>query len=226
MEPEEALSKSSIDAVIRDEIEFVILNLVNTVEKEGKFDDVKGISFKASGKIVHVSPLASAGDLDELPLPAFHLLDLRKYQVRESYFFPEGSRNRCINFFTLLGSRGCNFNCSYCPYPITFGRWRGRSPEKVVDEMSVLAEKYGIRIFWFHDQVFAMVPKRVEQLCNEIRSRGLEVNWTCETHVRTLTHNLVKKMKEAGCTRVQVGIETGDPQLLARIGKRMHCRAG
>lgn len=118
VEPEAALSKSSLDAVIRDDVEFVILNLVKAVESEGKIDGVKGISFKTSGKIVHASSLDSIGNLDELPFPAFHLLDMKKYQARESYFFPEGSKNKYVSFFTLLSSRGCNFNCFYCPYQI------------------------------------------------------------------------------------------------------------
>ena len=220
VEPETALSKSSLDAVIRDEVEFVVPNLLKTIENNGKIGDVKGVSFKTSSKIVHASSLISEKSLDALPLPAYHLLDMKKYVARESYFFPEGSRKKFVNFFTLLSSRGCNFNCLYCPYPTSFGHWRGMSPKKVVDEMDFLAKNYGIRIFWFHDQVFTMIPERVEEMCNEIRSRGLSVNWACETHVGKLSGELVRKMKEAGCTRIQVGIETGDPQLLANVGKR------
>jgi radical SAM superfamily enzyme YgiQ (UPF0313 family) len=93
------------------------------------------------------------------------------------------------------------------------------TPKKVVDEIEFLVKNYGIKVFWFHDQVFTMIPERVEEICSEIINRGLDVTWACETHLRKLPTSLVVKMKEAGCSRIQVGIETGDPELLSKAGK-------
>lgn len=220
VEPEAALSKSNLDAVIRDELEFVILSLMEAVKSGTELSGVKGVSFKSSGKIVHNMSRPYERNLDGLPLPAYHLLDMKAYKASESYFSPEVSKNRAVNFFTLLSSRGCNFNCLYCPYPTSFGPWRAMSPEKVVDEMKFLVKNYGVKVFWFHDQVFTMVPQRVERICDEISRGGLKVKWACETHVKKLPRQLIRKMKEAGCTRVQIGIETGDPRLLANVGKK------
>jgi len=220
VEPETTLSKSNLDAVIRDELEFVIPNLINAIASKGNLSEVKGISYKTQAEIVHNSSLPFEKNLDALPLPAYHLLKIKEYEANESYFFQDGSRNKSVNFFTLVGSRGCNFNCLYCPYPISFGSWRAMSPKRVVDEMEFLVKNYGIKMFWFHDQVFTMIPERTGRICDEIISRKLDVSWACETHIRTLPRELMKKMKQAGCTRIQVGIETGDPQLLASIGKK------
>lgn len=221
VEPEAVLSKSNLDVVVRDELEFVVPSLVKAIESKGKLSGVKGVSFKTSAaKIVHNSPLPFQENLDALPIPAYHLLDMKKYESSESYFFPDGSKNETVNFFTLLSSRGCNFNCLYCPYPIIFGPWRAMTPKKVVNEMEFIIKNYGIEAFWFHDQVFTMIPKRAKEICDEIISRELNVTWACETHIKKLPRQLVKKMKAAGCTRIQVGIETGDPQLLANVGKR------
>jgi radical SAM superfamily enzyme YgiQ (UPF0313 family) len=219
VEPEAVLSKSRLDAVISDELEFAILNLVNAIRSKGELGEVGGISFKANANVVHNPSVSGEKSLDALPLPAYHLLDLKNYKASESYFFPEGSRSRFVDFFTLLSSRGCDFNCFYCPYPTSFGTWRAMTPRKVVDEIEFLVKNYGIKVFWFHDQVFTMIPERVEQICSEIIDRGLDVTWACETHLRKLSTSLVVKMKEAGCTRIQVGIETGDPKLLASVGK-------
>ena len=217
--PETVLLKGDLDIVIRDELEFTVSSLIKNLSSNGKLNEVKGISFK-SPKIVHNPFISSEKNLDALPLPAYHLLDMGKYQAKESYFLKEGSENKTVNFFSLLSSRGCNFNCPYCPYPIIFGRWRAMSPKKVVDEMEYLVKNYNIRTFWFHDQVFTMIPKRVEEICKEIVNRELEVTWACETHVKKLSRHLIRTMKKAGCTRIQVGVETGDPQLLSTIGKR------
>jgi len=217
--PEIVLLKGDLDIVVRDELEFTIFSLIKTLSSNGNLKDVEGISFK-SPKIIHNPYVSSEKNLNALPLPAYHLLDMKKYQARESYFLKEGSENKTVNFFTLLSSRGCNFNCPYCPYPVIFGRWRAMSPKKVVDEMEYLVKNYNIRTFWFHDQVFTMIPKRVEKICKEIVDRKLEVTWACETHVKKLSQHLIRTMKRAGCTRIQVGVETGDPQLLSTIGKK------
>ncbi|HML03523.1 MAG TPA: B12-binding domain-containing radical SAM protein [Candidatus Bathyarchaeia archaeon] len=220
VEPQATLSKGSLDAVIRDELEFVISSLTKAIKNGTDLDEVAGISFKKSGKIVDNPSRPYEMNLDKLPTPAYHLLNMKAYRASESYFFSGGSKNRSINFFTLLSSRGCNFNCLYCPYPTIFGPWRATSPEKVVGEMESLVKDHGVRVFWFHDQVFTMIPKRTEKICDEIIKAGLDVKWACETHVKRLPGQLVRKMKRAGCTRVQVGIETGDPQLLANVGKK------
>jgi len=214
------LSKSNLDVVIRDELEFVISKLVKTIVSKGKLSEVKGISFETSAEVIHNPSLPFPKNLDALPLPAYHLLDIKKYEANKSYFFPEGSKSETVNFFTLLSSRGCNYNCLYCPYPVIFGPWRAMSPKKIVNEMEFLVKKYGIKTFWFHDQVFTMIPERVEETCDEIINRKLDITWACETHVKKLPRQLIRKMKKAGCTRIQVGIETGDPQLLANVGKR------
>ena len=219
VEPEAVLSKSHLDAVISDELEFAILNLVNALSSKVELHEVGGISFKANASVVRNPSVSGEKSLDALPLPAYHLLDLKSYKASESYFFPEGSRSRFVTFFTLLSSRGCDFNCFYCPYPTSFGAWRAMTPKKVVDEMEFLVKNYGIKVFWFHDQVFTMIPERVEEICSEIINRGLHVTWACETHLKKLPTLLMIKMREAGCSRIQVGIETGDPKLLAKAGK-------
>jgi radical SAM superfamily enzyme YgiQ (UPF0313 family) len=220
VEPETLFSRSKLDAVIRDELEFIISTFVKAARDKGDLNEVKGISFRTSAKIVHNPSSPFKKNLDLLPLPAYPLLDMEKYRAMASYFFSEGSKNKMVKFFTILSSRGCNFNCVYCPYPTSFGPWRAMSPQRVVDEIEVLVKNYRVKVFWFHDQVFTMNTRRAEEICDEIISRGLDVSWACETHIDKLPSELMAKMRKAGCTRIQVGIETGDDQLLANIGKK------
>jgi radical SAM superfamily enzyme YgiQ (UPF0313 family) len=159
-------------------------------------------------------------NLDAIPIPAYHLLDMKKYVGQESHYIPGGSDNKFIPLFSVSGSRGCAFNCVYCPYPVTYGTWRGRSPEKVVDEIEVLVKKYNIHTIWFHDQTFSMISGRTMELCDDIIRRGLDIHWATETRIDRLTPEVIRKMKESGCGRLEIGVETGDPHLLTTVGKR------
>lgn len=218
--PEEALMKSNLDLVIRDELEFTLPEVVKTIEANGELNEVKGISFKQNNKIIHNSNRPTAENLDVLPLPAYHLLDMEKYVVRESLFYPESSEGKLTRFFSVLSSRGCSYTCIYCPYPIGFGQpWRAMSAGKTVDEIEHLAKNYNVKGIWFRDQTFSMDIKRSMAICDEILDRGLEIRWVCETRADKLPSDLLKKMRRAGCTWVFIGVETGDPHLLRTIGK-------
>ncbi len=218
--PEQVLKDSQLDFVFRVvELEEILPEFLRAYE-EGKTEGVAGVSLKKNGKIVHADNRSFNKNLDAIPIPAYHLLDMKKYVAQEARYVPGGSTDKFIPFFSVSGSRGCSFNCVYCPYPVTYGPWRGRSPQKIVDEIEVLVRKYGIRAIWFHDQTFSMIPQRTMSLCDEIVRRGLDIHWATETRVDRLTPEIIKKMKESGCGRLEVGVETGDPALLKTVGKR------
>jgi len=218
--PEDVLKKSRLDMVIREvELECALPEVIEAFENH-KMKGVDGVSFKANGQIIHNPNRPFNKNLDIIPLPAYHLLDMGKYVAQESHYILGGSEDRFIPFFSVSGSRGCSFNCLYCPYPVTYGPWRGRAPEKIVDEIEVLVKQYNIHAIWFHDQTFSMISQRTVKLCDEIINRGLKIHWATETRVDRLNPPLLRKLKESGCARLEVGVETGDPELLATVGKR------
>lgn len=218
--PEEVFKESQLDIIFRVvELEEILPEFIKAYE-ENRIGNVPGISFKKNGEIFHASNRPFNKNLDAIPIPAYHLLNMKKYVAQESRYVPGGSKDKFIPFFSVSGSRGCSFNCVYCPYPTTYGPWRGRSPEKIVDEIEVLVRKYDIHTIWFHDQTFSMIPKRTIRLCNDIIRRGLDIHWATETRVDRLTPEVLRKMKESGCSRLEVGVETGDPTLLKTVGKR------
>ena len=218
--PKNVLRESQLDIVFRVvELEDILPEFIRAC-KEGKIENVPGISFKKNGEIFHTARRPFNKDLDAIPVPAYHLLDMKRYVTRESHYVSGGSKDKFIPFFSVSGSRGCSFNCIYCPYPVTYGPWRGRSPRKIVDEIEVLVRKYNIHTIWFHDQTFSMIPKRTMQLCDEIIERKLDIRWATETRIDTLKPKVLEKMKKSGCSRLEVGVETGDPILLKTIGKK------
>jgi len=205
--PEVALQRG-IDLVIRDEIEYTILELS---QKTTNFDNIKGLCYMKNGSIVKSPKRPINRNLDELPFPSYHLLPMKNYRYHLLKKRP---------FTTVLSSRGCPFGCIYCPYPLGYGNiWRGRTSENVLEELRLLVEKFDIKSILFRDQVFTYDMKRAEKICDGIIQDGLDIEWRCETRVDRLPKNLMYKMKEAGCKGVHLGIESGDPEILKRIAK-------
>ncbi len=200
--PNEALKKSFVDYVIRGEGEIPLLELA--LKKD--ITAIKGLSYKKDGKIIH-NPLPPLIDnLNELPLPARHLLDLKQYA-----WFPE---------ISLMSSRGCPFPCYYCFGKVFGKKFRGRSAEQVVKEMEYLNKKYGYTKFYFYDDVFTLNKNRVLEFCNLLFERGHKFEWRCLSRIDTLddgNFERLKMMRKAGCIKIQFGIETGDPDLMKKI---------
>lgn len=156
-----------------------------------------------------------AQGLDDLDLDVYHLFPMRGYH----YGFV-GEWGELTDYFPILSSKGCPFPCIYCPYPVGFGKTISyKSPEVLVREMQFLRAEFGIRAFLFRDQVFTAKRDRIEEICDLILARGLDVKWLFETRVDRVSRDLLLKVKKAGCNRIHYGIETGDANLLGRIGK-------
>ena len=217
MAAQEVLDKSKLDLVVGEaELEFVVSQVLERIQS-GKSPDSATLQNKV--RYVDYSENQIVRNLDMLPPPAYHLLNMKEYVAEEYGFVPGSSRNRMLQFSSVLGSHGCSFNCMYCVYPVVFGKWRGRSPTKMVDDVEVLVKNYSVKVIWFEDQAFSMDVNRAAVICDEIIKRHLDVYWACETRADKLPAELLRKMKKAGCSRIQLGIETGDPSLFKKLGK-------
>jgi len=210
--PNIIFEKSKVDVVIKGEVEYSILDLVNALSDK-RLDTVKGITYKKNNVLLKTPDRELTNDLDALPFPAFHLLPIDRYYHN---WFSENDKP----FMTVLSSRGCSYGCIYCPYPIGYGDcWRSRSAHNVLEEISLLVNNYSVRSILFRDQVFTFDMKRTEEICNGIIQRGLNIKWRCETRVDRLSKSLMTVMKEAGCEGIHMGVESGDPNVLSKIGK-------
>ena len=153
--------------------------------------------------------------LDDLDFDGYRAFPMDKYRC--AYL---GTYGELVNYFPIMSSKGCPFPCMYCPYPVGFGKTISyKSPERLVDEMTFLHDEFGVRAFLFRDQVFTARRERVEEVCERILARRLEVQWLLETRVDRVHGDLLMKMRRAGCNRIHYGIETGDADLLRQVGK-------
>jgi len=207
--PDETINAGMFDVVVLGEGELTMLELVQSIESGNDLEDVKGILFKKDGKIIKTQPRPIIDNLDEIPFPARHLMPRERYT---------SALTRNSQMTTIISSRGCPFNCLFC---VLSSRWRGRSPENVVDEIQQVVVNFGIKEFFFEDSTMTLEKTRVIRMCKEIVRRKLPIIWQCSTRADCVNQDLLFWMRRAGCTRIQYGIESGDPRILKTLQKRI-----
>lgn len=211
--PDEAMRYA--DIVVRGEGEITFLELVRAIEKK-KFKHrdlkkIKGISFKYKNKNIHNPNRELIENLDELPFPARHLLNLNKY-----HFF--GARKHPLtNIFT---SRGCPYGCKYCNKNVFGRKFRARSVESVLDEIDLLVSK-NVKELHVSDDTFNLDKKRANKICLEIKKRGYDLTIFPHNGIRvdSVDRELLKNMKDCGFYAMIYGVESGDQRILDNINK-------
>jgi radical SAM superfamily enzyme YgiQ (UPF0313 family) len=195
-----------LDFIVRGEGEEAIVELARAVENGRGFDRVKGLVYREGGRVVEAEPRLPGIDADALPIPARHLLPMGRY--------------RALGLATsMTTSRGCPFKCIFCVGRQMVGaKVRYRDPVKVVDEMEYLVSLKFPQIN-VADDLFTANKKHCLGVCDEIGRRGLEVKWTSFARVDTVSPEVLRAMKQAGCTAVSFGVESGVPSILKTIRK-------
>jgi anaerobic magnesium-protoporphyrin IX monomethyl ester cyclase len=122
-------------------------------------------------------------------------------------------------FTTMISSRGCPFQCSFCFKQSVDKKSIFRSPEDVVGEMIYLRERWGIREIMFYDDIFTMKRSRVFEICDLILRKNLRIRWEAPTRVDLVDQELLNTMARAGCVRLRFGIESGSEELLKMMKK-------
>jgi len=208
--PERILTESPvIDYVVRGEGEETILELVEALEGRG-LSSVKGLTYRLRGEIVSNPDRELIADLDLLPFPSRHLFDVQSYGLRA----PDGQP-----MATILSSRGCPYNCSYCFKGIVGRTYRQRSPDNILAELRQLTDTYGIRNFYFIDDLFTIDSRRLHTIAEELIAQKLDIRWQCLGRVDRVSAEILRQMYAAGCRRIHYGIESGNPEVLRRISK-------
>jgi anaerobic magnesium-protoporphyrin IX monomethyl ester cyclase len=214
--PREVLSNHDIDYVVIGEGEETLRALLARLERGKPLSDLDGFAYRQDGNVKVIPKTRFIEDLDVLPMPARHLLPM------EQYGLGRGAELMRTPSTTMTTSRGCPMHCVFCSIHSVFGwKWRSRSPRKVVEEIELLVNKYGIREIHFVDDNLTLNKKRMMEICDLIVQRGLDIRWAAPNGVAiwTLDKELLIKMKKSGCYSLCFGIESGDPDTLKFIGK-------
>jgi len=215
--PIDVLQDINIDFCVIGEGELTTLELVKRLEISNDFSDIKGIGYKDKGKTIINPPRPLIAKLDELPLPARHLLPMERYFESRRLHSTIVKHHRCTS---VISSRGCPGKCTFCSIHTIWGnKRRARDPKRVVDEIELLVEEYEVKEIYFEDDNLTLNKKRMENICDEIINRDLDICWTTPNGVaiNTLDKELLTKMKDSGCYRLQFGIEHGDSEFRNNI---------
>jgi anaerobic magnesium-protoporphyrin IX monomethyl ester cyclase len=213
--PRDTLEQIDADVAVIGEGESTLLELIRAFERNEGFDSILGMAFKQNGTITVNPGRDLISDLDILPFPAKDLLPLEKY------YLPPTKRIRSEQATNMVTSRGCPFACSFCMARTIWGRkTRLRSVRNVLDEIQENVEFYGLTEFSFHDELFTFKESRVIELCREILKEDLDITWVCQARAGTVSLNMLKIMKEAGCGKIAFGFESGNQRMLNTMNKK------
>jgi radical SAM superfamily enzyme YgiQ (UPF0313 family) len=175
---------------------------------EGKqaFHKIDGLAYRLDDTIKLNKARDLIKNLDDLPFP------------RRDLLLNDISAGRI--FKSIMGSRGCPYDCAYCSSNQFWNRKvRFRSVSNIIREIKHLQERYHLTEFEFWDDSFTLNRKWTNDLCNSIMSQKLNISWWCNTRADLLEEKLLKMMKEAGCSAINIGVETGSPRTLSYLNR-------
>jgi len=186
-----------IDIVVRGEGERALLSIA-----EGKpLSEIRGISYRENGEIID-NPEGSFLLPEEIPIPAYDMLDMKKY-----------------SYVVLMCTRGCPYNCTFCELPQVHGRnMRCRSYERVSEELELALSLNPNLEIRYEDEFMGLFPERTKQILETVKSKRVG-QFRAATRPDGLTDEILVKLKEAGCTNLYIGMESGSDEVL-KFNKR------
>ncbi|MFZ3077920.1 MAG: radical SAM protein [Candidatus Aenigmatarchaeota archaeon] len=209
--PEDAVKHPCFDGICRGEGEVVLLELVRKIEKKEDYTDTLNFWFRKGGKIIRNEIGTLVENLDSLPLFDYDIYDMEKYL-----------RSRAGNMDYIL-SRGCPFTCTYCINNVLQkiyagkGKYvRSKSVGKIMQELKELKGRYEVVAFRFHDEMFNIDHKRLKEFC-ETYAREIKTPFECDLRVDFCSEEMFQWLKNAGCFKVSMAIESGDPELREKL---------
>lgn len=238
--PEQAL-ESGFDFVMRGEGEQTFLELCNELNGQKDFRKISGLSFRHAQnsanaqnakhfgmpenskfsvhneKTIHNPDRGFLKNLDELPFPAYHLLDIDAYQNKAPPSNVRSGRWLCYS-----SSRGCPYNCFYCSVSPFWGKvWRGHSSERIANDLERLKKSYSLKSIFFVDDNFTFRRERIIELCRLMKEKNLNLEWSCSCRVDQVDEELLREMRSAGCWRIGFGVEAGTQKVIDWYGKKI-----
>jgi anaerobic magnesium-protoporphyrin IX monomethyl ester cyclase len=211
--PEGTLSDPHFDFLVYAEGEETWRELLRAIAAGNeRYAGITGLWWKQDGHIVRNAERPLIADLDALPFPARHLMEIDRYPL----FAPNGER-----MLTVLSSRGCPYNCSFCFKGIVGRTYRQRSPANIVAELKQLIADYGVRHYYFIDDLFTINVQRLDSLMDAFLGAGLDIRWQCLARVDRVQPGILQKMYRAGCREIHYGIESGNLEILAATAKHI-----
>lgn len=221
-EPEFMFNLLKPDFVVIGEGEKTIVELVRALQKNKDVSKVKGIMYlDKNGNIIRTPAGDIVKNLDSIPFPDYEGLGFRDYLDHL-----HSPMHYCMNLldyprsYPIMCSRSCPFNCTFCYHDT---KYRKRSIKNIMKEIRSVVWKYNINIIFPHDECLAVDKSRLYELCKQIKKLRSELpwdlSWTAQMTVQDVTPELLKELKESGCTSISYGFESISPIVLKSMRK-------
>ena len=201
------------DYIIQGEGEITLLELITHLEENKSVATINGIVFKNENEIKVNLKRTVLKNLDELPLPAWDLVDINSYKE----VWKQSGQEFTLNLAT---TRGCPYKCNWCAKPIYGNRYNAHSPEYIVKEIAYLQEKFGVKRFWMCDDIFGLKPNWVQEFTVELQKENLKINYYIQSRVDLLLkEDTIDALAASGLEEVWVGAESGSQKILDAMDK-------
>lgn len=205
--------RAGASAVILGEGDVTLAELVECLGQERPLDTVAGLALlDASGAVLRTRPRPFVRTLDDLPLPAWDLVDVDRYRRL-------WRRHHGYHSMNVATTRGCPYHCNWCAKPIYGQRYAVRSPAHVVDEIATLKARYAPDHLSFVDDVFGLQPGWIETFASLLREADAVVPFKCLMRADQVTLALSRELAAAGCRMVWMGAESGSQRVLDAMEK-------
>jgi anaerobic magnesium-protoporphyrin IX monomethyl ester cyclase len=206
--------EAGADFILLGEGETTLLELIKTTASK-RIDpaEIAGLAFMQNDSIVKTSPRAVIRNLDQLPLPAWSLLNIDPY--KECW-------NRQAGYFSInVGTtRGCPYKCNWCAKPIYGNRYNARTPANVLSELIDIKTRFGLDHVWFCDDIFGLKPGWVDEFADVVEAAQLTFRFKIQSRADLLAdETYVKALARAGCEEVWMGAESGSQKILDAMDK-------
>jgi radical SAM superfamily enzyme YgiQ (UPF0313 family) len=202
------------DFVILGEAEHTLAELISALDEGTRdFMHIPGLAYRHQDALVKTVRRNVMRELDELPFPAWDLVDIEAYRrvwLRTKGFFS-------INMAT---TRGCPFKCNWCAKPIYGNRYNTRSPKNVIEEIKLLKTKYGFDHIWFCDDIFGLKPGWVHEFADLVEKENLAFRFKIQARADLLLQeDYIRDLARAGCENIWMGAESGSQKILDAMDK-------
>lgn len=175
---------------------------------------VAGLVFRRNGVIVSSGQPADITTLDDLPMPARHLLSMSRYKL--------GTLRGRLPFTSIQTMRGCPWKCIFCASDaLKTTEMRVRSPRSVVDEMQYVVERFGTRHFYIVDDVMTLWKEHILEIADRITSARLNITFEGSTRANLVEDDLIARLVKSGLIRLSFGLETVDPEIRRTMKKQV-----
>lgn len=216
---QESLGKMPvIDIIVRGEGEQTLSETVKAVQTEKPLSKIEGISFRHKGKIVHTPNRPLIENLDDLPFPGYHFVaeHARNYHFKMMIGADAG-------YALVEASRGCPHRCVFCSqWKFWGGRWRHKSPKRVVDEIEHCHREFGSTFIWLTDDNLGL-GETTSRICDEVIGRGLsdDIAWFIQARCDDICNNpnILPKLRKSGLLWILTGLESHSQETLDGLRK-------